>query len=389
LNSIDILKQNPNVQIVYEGTKKKKEMTVRDKDGKPVQAIVFGVEKKLSKKDLKKGNIPMLPKAIGGMTTDVIEVGRIYANPPIRTQTREPQQQKWRPIKAGTSCGHIDITCGTLGAVVVGIKTATKKTLSNDNILSRIWNWLMRLFFSDDTPNPPTPDPEDPPEIETGDRFILSNLHVLNNENCGKKGDTVIQPGDYDGGTKLDAVATVHEAVYIDPSGVNHVDCCLAKINKGIESKLGQYGDLSIKSPLLTPKVGLKVNKVGRTTFYTEGKITGINAASRIWYDCGQVLFEKQIVIESVNPYQFSDGGDSGSLIMDMDGRPVALLFAGSDVITLANPIGLVMDSLKTKFTFDEMHPERYPITIRKVAKHAGGWRIKWRPEHARGMHRN
>jgi hypothetical protein len=36
-----------------------------------------------------------------------------------------------------------------------------------------------------------------------------------------------------------------------------------------------------------------------------------------------------------------------------------------------------------------EMHPERYPITIRKVAKHAGGWRIKWRPEHARGMHRN
>jgi hypothetical protein len=37
---------------------------------------------------------------------------------------------------------------------------------------------------------------------------------------------------------------------------------------------------------------------------------------------------------------------------MDMDGRPVALLFAGSDVITLANPIGLVMDSLKTKFTF-------------------------------------
>jgi hypothetical protein len=57
-------------------------------------------------------------------------------------------------------------------------------------------------------------------------------------------------------------------------------------------------------------------------------------------------------VIESANPYPFSQGGDSGSLIMDMDGRPVALLFAGSDVITLANPIGLVMDSLKTKFTF-------------------------------------
>lgn len=353
MNSIDILKQNPNVQIIYEGYKKKDEKTVRDADGKPVPAIIFGVEKKLSPKELKKKKMEMLPRSIDCKPTDVVQVGKIYANPPIRSQTKEPQHGRWRPIKAGISCGHIDITCGTLGAVVVGIKTSTKRTLSNDNILSRIWNWLMRLFFSDDTPDPPTPDPEDPPEIETGDRFLLSNLHVLNNENCGKKGDTVIQPGDYDGGVSPDdAVATVHEAVYIDPSGVNYVDCCLAKINKGIESKLGQYGDLPIKAPLLTPKVGLKVSKTGRTTFYTEGKITGINAASRIWYDCGQVLFEKQIVIESGNPYMFSDGGDSGSLIMDMDGRPVALLFAGSDVITLANPIGLVMDSLKTKFTF-------------------------------------
>jgi len=353
LNSIDILKQNPNVQIIYEGVKKKDEKTVRDADGKPVQAIIFGVEKKLSPKELKKKKMEMLPRSIDCKPTDVVQVGRIYANPPIRSQTKEPQQERWRPLKAGISVGHIDITAGTLGAVVIGIKTATKRSLSSGGILSKIWNWLMRLFFSDDTPDPPTPDPEDPPEIETGDRFILSNLHVLNNENKGKKGDTVIQPGDYDGGVSPDdAVATVHEAVLIDPNGVNYVDCCLAKINNDIDSKLGQYGDLPINSPLLNPKVGLKVNKVGRTTFYTEGKITGINAASRIWYDCGSILFESQIVIESDNPYPFSDGGDSGSLIMDMDGRPVALLFAGSDVITLANPIGLVMDSLETKFTF-------------------------------------
>jgi len=354
LNSIDILKQNPNVQIVYEGVKKKKDMTVRDKDGKPVGAIVFGVEKKLSKKDLKKGNIPMLPKAIGGITTDVIEVGRIYANPPIRTQTREPQQQRWRPLKAGISVGHIDITAGTIGAVVVGIKTATKRSLSNDNILLRIWNWLMRLFFSDDTPDPPTPDPEDPPEIETGDRFLLSNLHILNNENRGKKGDTVIQPGDYDGGISPDdAVATVHEAVYIDPSGVNYVDCCLAKINKGIESKTGQYGDLPIKSPLLDAKVGPKgtARLVGQhSTQRARSQVSMQHQGYGTTAD--KCYLKRQIVIESSNPYQFSDGGDSGSLIMDMDGRPVALLFAGSDVITLANPIGLVMDSLKTKFTF-------------------------------------
>ena len=33
-----------------------------------------------------------------------------------------------------------------------------------------------------------------------------------------------------------------------------------------------------------------------------------------------------------------------------------------------------------------EMHPERYPIEVRKVAKHAGGWRIKWRPSDGREM---
>ena len=41
--------ENPNVQIVYEGVKKKDEKTVYKK-GKPVPAIVFGVEKKLSRR---------------------------------------------------------------------------------------------------------------------------------------------------------------------------------------------------------------------------------------------------------------------------------------------------------------------------------------------------
>ena len=40
----------------------------------------------------------------------------------------------------------------------------------------------------------------------------------------------------------------------------------------------------------------------------------------------------------------FSEPGDSGSLIVDKTGAPVALLFAGDDSLTLANPINLVLN---------------------------------------------
>jgi len=57
------------------------------------------------------------------------------------------------------------------------------------------------------------------------------------------------------------------------------------------------------------------------------------------------VTYVNQIVIASPT---FSAGGDSGALIVT-DGRlhsPVALLFAGSSTVTIANPIGEVLTQL-------------------------------------------
>ncbi len=55
----------------------------------------------------------------------------------------------------------------------------------------------------------------------------------------------------------------------------------------------------------------------------------------------------------------FSQRGDSGSLIIDADRRAVALLFAGSDLggsdgqgLTFANPIHAVLDALKVDLFF-------------------------------------
>ena len=342
MNSIDMLRGNPNVQIIYEGYKKKDEKTVRDADGKPVQAIVIGVEKKLSPKDLKKKHIDMIPKAIGTKPTDVVEVGKIRA-------FKEPQQERWRPIKSGSSCGYLDPTTnegatGTLGAIVLG----TEAPVTDPQSLNSFWKWLMELIFGKkEDPLPPTP------ELSTA--FIFSNFHVLVPEYRPRIGTPIVQPGNYDGGKYPgDAVAALHEWIPLNPDGVNYVDVALAKIYKDVPYKLGQYGGMPIKSPMPADevKVGLKVCKTGRTTFYTEGIVTGLNASSRISYDMGDRLFSKLVVIESVNPYPFSDNGDSGSIIYDMYGRPVFVLFAGSKYITLGFYVETAMEMLKTKFTF-------------------------------------
>ena len=58
-------------------------------------------------------------------------------------------------------------------------------------------------------------------------------------------------------------------------------------------------------------------------------------------YDGSFAYFEDQIA-GAKGP--FSQPGDSRSLIIDSSGAPVALLFAGDDSLTIANPIDLVLN---------------------------------------------
>jgi hypothetical protein len=92
-------------------------------------------------------------------------------------------------------------------------------------------------------------------------------------------------------------------------------------------------------------KLRLRVMKYGRTTGLTNGRISAINGAFYVNYGpAGIALFTQQIVIK---PGTFSAGGDSGSLIVIQGGSndrtPVGLLFAGSSSVTIANPIGPVL----------------------------------------------
>jgi hypothetical protein len=86
------------------------------------------------------------------------------------------------------------------------------------------------------------------------------------------------------------------------------------------------------------------VKKYGRTTGLTEGTVTAINATVVIRYDKGRARFINQIVVQGSG--SFSEGGDSGSLIVTSDqNKPVALLFAGSSSTTIGNPIQNVLNA--------------------------------------------
>jgi hypothetical protein len=190
--------------------------------------------------------------------------------------------------------------------------------------------------------------------------YILSNNHVLADENRYPKGRPIVQPGGLDGGSPTaDRVAKLTRFVRLDPAKTNFVDCAIAKANASIQTdvlKLRGIGTLAgLRSGDL--EVGDVVHKVGRTTGVRHGRVTAFELDGvAVEYDIGVVSFDNQIEIEGAGTRSFSDAGDSGSLIVDAQMRAAALLFAGGDHggsngkgLTYANPIAAVLEALKVK----------------------------------------
>jgi hypothetical protein len=214
----------------------------------------------------------------------------------------DPTSRFNRPVPIGVSTGHPAITAGTIGCRVKD---------ANGNV------------------------------------YALSNNHVYAYENLASTGDAVIQPGTYDGGSSpADDIGTLAAFVPINFGGVNKVDAAIALSSNdelGNATPADGYG--TPKKETVEAIIGQKVMKYGRTTGLTKGRVSGINATVNVGYGRGTALFTEQILI---TPGGFSEGGDSGSLVVTEDkkgqGRnPVGLLFAGSSLMTVANPIDAVL----------------------------------------------
>lgn len=222
------------------------------------------------------------------------------------TDITNPKLSFPRPVPIGVSTGQIDVTAGTIAARVV----------SDSKV------------------------------------FALSNNHVFANRNRAQVGDNILQPGTVDGGANpSDAIGTLHDfepIKFCQPFPVcpnNLIDAAIAETTTGsLGNSTPSNGYGTPRTKTAAARLGMAVQKYGRTTGHTKGQITGINATMNIGFRDRTARFSGQIVISGAG---FSGPGDSGSLIVGgagpEDRRPVALLFAGSQTTTLANPIDLVL----------------------------------------------
>jgi hypothetical protein len=183
-----------------------------------------------------------------------------------------------------------------------------------------------------------------------GVNYILSNNHILARQDQAAAGEDISQPGLIDNGCRVATiVADFTRAVRLG----NNVDCAIARLRTGQMNATGSIQGIgTISSVVKAPSVGLAVEKSGRTTGTTTGRIGSINTSVNVQYQirCGQgkkyvISYTNQVVINSSS---FSAGGDSGSLIVTNNSchQPVALLFAGSSTDTIGNPIGEALTKL-------------------------------------------
>jgi hypothetical protein len=308
-----------------------------------------------------------VPRSIDGIRTDVFEVGKLVAQ-----QSPSPRQ-RFRPSPGGVSIGHTAITAGTLGCIVR--------------------------------------------DRNSGRRLILSNSHVLANSNDANVGDAIVQPGPTDGGRAPgDTIATLErfvplryigEPVVTPPPVTTPPGCAVGAAvavanfvagivgsgsrvvvtntagaqsagsptmptptvapqtvtSNSVDNALDAALAVPVNDELVTneifgigtingtkaPTLGMSVRKSGRTTGFTTGVVQLINATVNVAYGAKTARFTGQVITSAM-----SEGGDSGSLIVDaQENMAVGLLFAGSPVATIFTPIDVVLAALDVTFAMD------------------------------------
>ena len=256
-----------------------------------------------------------LPDGLDGLPVAVEVTGMFIAR-------SDPTARFPRPVPIGVSVGHPAVTAGTIGVRV---------------------------------------------RDGTGRVFALSNNHVLANQNDANTGDSALQPGTFDGGQNpADKIGELYDFQPINFNGGNNtMDAAIAL------SSVGELGNATPEDGYGTPSsttvaafVGQNVQKFGRTTKLTKGQVSEINVTAEICYEVWIIWCVKSAIFVNqiaVTPGVFSDGGDSGSLIVtdDANKNPVGLLYAGSSTHTLANPIDVVLNRFNV--TIDAAPPS--PLT--------------------------
>lgn len=214
----------------------------------------------------------VLPVAINGLDTDVLEVGEI-----------EALSREW-----AVSIKHKDSTGGTLASFVTLLGNPTELCL-------------------------------------------LSCNHVIAGANHGKRGDPVFHATD--GGAE--PVAVLHDLqnlkmTTVDQAPANMMDAAMARLTDPAYFHHASPSIGEIRAAGLATD-GQSVIKMGWVTGQTLGKVDDLSARISVKYGLHRALFEDQVSIVPGGPEFFAVKGDSGALVLDEQNRsPIGLLFAGT-----------------------------------------------------------
>jgi hypothetical protein len=257
-----------------------------------------------------------VPSSVGGTPTDVVGIGQVMAGHAGVGVGALTLTSRVRPARPGYSVGHFNITAGTIGAAVYDVLPA---------------GFGMPAKY-----------------------YLLSNNHVLANTNQGRVGDPILQPGPYDGGTTpADIIGSLSRfmPLMLEPAipralHRNLIDAAIAEVNfSDLDRNPYWISGIVGWRPRSLAAVGQLVQKTGRTSNYTTGRIVATNATIDVGYGGGQVgRFLDQVVTTPM-----SAGGDSGSLVSTLDGVAMGLLFAGSATSTIICHIEYVRALLRVE----------------------------------------
>jgi hypothetical protein len=162
---------------------------------------------------------------------------------------------------------------------------------------------------------------------KNGQKVILSNNHVLANSNDAEIGDAILQPGPFDGGSfPQDHIANLAQFVPIsfqgEPSQCQFANAVISVFNLGCRM------------------IGSNT-RYKATQIQAEGNLVD-DVTANVQYGAGQIaVFTDQLLAGAM-----SQGGDSGSAVLDENNRLTGLLFAGSDTTTIINRIENVFSAL-------------------------------------------
>jgi hypothetical protein len=191
------------------------------------------------------------------------------------------------------------------------------------------------------------------------EQFVLSNNHVLAMVNQAKRGDDVVQPGLIDSRCVSGAADVIGELSDFKrlrfKNADNKVDMSIASVKPGKVASDGRILKIGVPgNESVAARVGMAVQKVGRTSGRTFGTVIGLDTDVQVDFSSGWTeasttkvaRFRDQIIIQGRGGKDFVKGGDSGSVVFEKVKpcpRAVGLVFAGANKLAAANPISEVL----------------------------------------------